>query len=302
MSRPPLPDIMGGAKIMEIIEGTTQVHEDLLARFTWGKPARCAEDPNSVIHDHPHLTCSHSRRTRADRRVQSTEAEFPDTVTLNQLIEAQFARHPSRTALLCDHDKTFGTTSLSNARGQCEGQSIGASPAGGGCPSGKHCRLDGRAVLCHGHRDPRDRQGGGAYLPLPPDNPPDRTEYMLKDGGVAVLLVHGKTAGRTAFRGTIIDLDDPSLYRGSEANPVHINKPEDLAYVIYTSGSTGRPKGVMIEHRAVINRLHWMQRAYPIGERDVILQKTPLLFRCVGVGTVLVGTGGREALLSGAGG
>src|ERR1700733_3568835 len=44
-----------------------------------------------------------------------TEAEFPDQVTLNQLIEAQFEQHPSRTAVLCDHDKTFGTPSLTNA-------------------------------------------------------------------------------------------------------------------------------------------------------------------------------------------
>ncbi len=57
-----------------------------------------------------------------------------------------------------------------------------------------------------------------------------------------------------------------------------INKPQDLAYVIYTSGSTGKPKGVMIEHRSVVNRLHWMQQAYPIDEGDVILQKTPYYF------------------------
>ena len=34
----------------------------------------------------------------------------------------------------------------------------------------------------------------------------------------------------------------------------------------------------MIEHRSLVNRLHWMQRAYPIDERDVILQKTPYYF------------------------
>jgi len=55
-------------------------------------------------------------------------------------------------------------------------------------------------------------------------------------------------------------------------------KPGNLAYVIYTSGSTGVPKGVMIEHRAVINRLNWMQRMYPIGVEDMILQKTPIVF------------------------
>jgi len=121
-------------------------------------------------------------------------------------------------------------------------------------------------------------KAGGAYLPLPPDNPPERNGYMLKDGGVDILLVHKKTADRTTFSGRIIDLDDPELYRGSAENPAIVNKPQDLAYVIYTSGSTGKPKGVMIEHRSLINRLHWMQDAYQIGENDVILQKTPYYF------------------------
>src|SRR5207248_6989260 len=87
-----------------------------------------------------------------------------------------------------------------------------------------------------------------------------------------------KTANQIAFNGLIINLDDPGVYCGSTANPVIVNKPQDLAYVIYTSGSTGRPKGVMIEHRSVVNRLHWMQQAYPIDEHDVILQKTPYYF------------------------
>ncbi len=50
---------------------------------------------------------------------------------------------------------------------------------------------------------------------------------------------------------------------GQRPTPPCVNKPEDLAYVIYTSGSTGKPKGVMIEHRSVVNRLHWMQQRLP---------------------------------------
>jgi amino acid adenylation domain-containing protein len=121
-------------------------------------------------------------------------------------------------------------------------------------------------------------KAGAAYLPLSPDNPPARIDYMLKDGGVGVLLVQRKTAGRVAFAGRVVNLDDAEVYRGSTANPVIVNQPNDLAYVIYTSGSTGKPKGVMIEHRSVVNRLHWMQQAYPLGESDVILQKTPYSF------------------------
>ncbi|MBN3775130.1 non-ribosomal peptide synthetase, partial [Burkholderia sp. Se-20378] len=51
-----------------------------------------------------------------------------------------------------------------------------------------------------------------------------------------------------------------------------------LAYVIYTSGSTGTPKGVQNEHDALINRLTWMQSAYRLDTRDVVLQKTPFSF------------------------
>src|SRR5207249_5203461 len=87
-------------------------------------------------------------------------------------------------------------------------------------------------------------KAGGAYLPISPDNPPDRIAYLLKDGGVTVLLVQNKTADRIGFRGRIINLDHPDVYRASTANTAIVNTPRVLAYVIYTSGSTGKPKGV----------------------------------------------------------
>jgi surfactin family lipopeptide synthetase A len=75
-----------------------------------------------------------------------------------------------------------------------------------------------------------------------------------------------------------INLELPEIYTGPVTNLAPVNRPDDLAYVIYTSGSTGKPKGVMIEHRPVINRLHWMQSVYPIDSRDVLLQKTSVCF------------------------
>ncbi|WP_455926528.1 AMP-binding protein, partial [Pseudomonas putida] len=49
-------------------------------------------------------------------------------------------------------------------------------------------------------------------------------------------------------------------------------------YLIYTSGSTGKPKGAGNSHAALINRLHWMQKAYQLTPADRILQKTPFSF------------------------
>src|SRR5262249_17453129 len=58
----------------------------------------------------------------------------------------------------------------------------------------------------------------------------------------------------------------------------HEVTPDNLSYVIYTSGSTGKPKGVQIEHRALVNRINWMQKSYPLTQDDVVLQKTPYSF------------------------
>ncbi|HVR99985.1 MAG TPA: amino acid adenylation domain-containing protein, partial [Thermoanaerobaculia bacterium] len=60
--------------------------------------------------------------------------------------------------------------------------------------------------------------------------------------------------------------------------PLAVTDPDQLAYVIYTSGSTGRPKGVMISHGAILNRLLWMQRTFPLAADDRLLQKTPYSF------------------------
>ena len=207
-----------------------------------------------------------------------TAAEYPDNATLNDLIDAQIARHPSRTAIVCDHDKTLGTPALTYSELDERVNQLAQHLRAKGVGPGQIVALMVQRSFAMTIGIFAIVRAGAAYLPLSPDNPPERIDYMLKDAGVAVLLVHDRTAGKVEFRGLILNLDDPSIYGRSTTNPVPLNTPQDLAYVIYTSGSTGRPKGVMIEHRALINRLHWMQRAYPIGEGDVILQKTPYYF------------------------
>ena len=211
-------------------------------------------------------------------RFNQTEHAFPDRVTLHELFEERVAMHGSATAVICEHDKTFNTPALTyaqlNAKANQVAHLLRASGIGPGDIVGMIVeRSFSMMIGILGIL-----KAGGAYLPIAPDNPPDRIRYLLQDAGVRVLLVQQKTAQLGSFEGKIINLEDPETYRGSEENPRSINQPGDLAYVIYTSGSTGRPKGVMVEHRSVVNRLHWMQSAYPIGPDDVLLQKTPYYF------------------------
>jgi len=125
-------------------------------------------------------------------------------------------------------------------------------------------------------------KSGGAYLPISPETPANRLNLMIKDCRTTLVLTQGKFSHQIGNHldqeVEIIDLDAEELYNENHNNLPPINKPHHLAYVIYTSGSTGKPKGVMIQHRSIINRLLWMQKRYPIGEKDIILQKTPFFF------------------------
>jgi len=212
-------------------------------------------------------------------RFNDTAHPFPDDATLQALFEAQVARHGSAVAVVCEHDKTFGTPSLTFAELNARANQVAHLLRTAGVERGSIVGLAVERSFSMIVGILGILKAGGAYLPIAPDHPAERIRYLLQDAGVRVLLTQTKTAPLLTFDGRLIDLERPETYSGGKKeNPPAINEPGDLAYVIYTSGSTGRPKGVMIEHRSVVNRLHWMQSAYPIAPGDVILQKTPYYF------------------------
>lgn len=113
-------------------------------------------------------------------------------------------------------------------------------------------------------------KAGGAYMPLDPEYPQDRLEYMLSDSGSQNLLEIREYAPLVgAYDGNVIYLDDIQKESESfvESEKFASPKPEDLAYMIYTSGSTGKPKGVMIEHRNLVNLIqHETASQKPVNE------------------------------------
>ncbi|MGW6951326.1 amino acid adenylation domain-containing protein [Streptomyces xanthophaeus] len=119
-------------------------------------------------------------------------------------------------------------------------------------------------------------KAGGAYLPLDVSLPAARMTYMLEDSKAGIVLAQSGRAGELPSSVTVLELAADTSPDAGE--PLDAGSATDAAYVIYTSGSTGAPKGVVVEHRSVVNRLHWMQRAYAIDDTDTILQKTPVSF------------------------
>jgi amino acid adenylation domain-containing protein len=127
-------------------------------------------------------------------------------------------------------------------------------------------------------------KAGAAYLPLDPEQPPERLKRMIDDAQPKLLLTQERFLTLTTAIGSqsleviCVDRDwqtiasEPTLRIESGA------VPGNVAYVIYTSGSTGQPKGVAITHEAICNRLLWMQEEFPLRAHDRVLQKTVYSF------------------------
>ncbi|MFK5893891.1 MAG: amino acid adenylation domain-containing protein [Pseudomonadota bacterium] len=103
---------------------------------------------------------------------------------------------------------------------------------------------------------------GSAYVPVDPDYPPQRLNYILKDSKVSCLITYenifsriNKVPDKKNKIDSVLCLDDKEVkYKLSKcdtSNISNINVSEnDIAYIIYTSGSTGLPKGVMVSNKA----------------------------------------------------
>jgi amino acid adenylation domain-containing protein len=108
-------------------------------------------------------------------------------------------------------------------------------------------------------------KAGGAYMPIDPESPEERKQYMLKDSGAKILLTSQEITGL-------------SSHSHLHLSPL-VNAPvTSLAYIIYTSGSTGRPKGVMVQHSSVVNVLSALAKMYPLPETQRWLLKTSFTF------------------------
>lgn len=117
-------------------------------------------------------------------------------------------------------------------------------------------------------------KAGGIMLPLDPDYPLDRINYMLNDSGAERIIISSKGASDLAEAGVaLFDLDkEASLsVEASDNLPVRIAS-ENGAYIIYTSGSTGAPKGVVISHGAFAVHCRGMMDYYHLCAADRVLQ------------------------------
>ena len=118
---------------------------------------------------------------------------------------------------------------------------------------------------------------GAAFLPLDPDLPPARLEYLLDHGQVNTILTQSWLDESLTWPDSLRRLRLDESVEASETC-LRTTRATDLAYVIYTSGSTGLPKGVMIDHRGAVNTIVDVNRRFQVGPEDVVLGLSSLSF------------------------
>ncbi|MEU2060469.1 non-ribosomal peptide synthase/polyketide synthase [Streptomyces sp. NPDC013455] len=105
-------------------------------------------------------------------------------------------------------------------------------------------------------------KAGGAFLPVDPDYPQARREFMIRDAGAHLVL---------ADPAEVWSADGPET-APTDADRTAPLTPAHPAYVIYTSGSTGTPKGVVVTHRGLASFAAAAAAQYAAGPGDRVLQ------------------------------
>ncbi|HEY2389798.1 MAG TPA: amino acid adenylation domain-containing protein, partial [Candidatus Angelobacter sp.] len=193
-----------------------------------------------------------------------SESEYPSHLCMHELFEAQAQKSPEDTALIFEAGRmSYGELNRKANRVARYLQSLGAGPG----------KLVG---LCFEHS--LDEvvallgvlKAGSGYVPLDPQYPRQRLEFMLTDAQVSVVLTTEKLAANLPpgqEQIVCLDSDWPFIAQQLDTNLKNPGGPQDLAYVIYTSGSTGEPKGVAITHQSLVNYIWWAQTVYLQNER-----------------------------------
>ncbi|WP_193196876.1 non-ribosomal peptide synthetase [Nostoc sp. MG11] len=207
----------------------------------------------------------------------NTQTDYPEDKCIHQLFEEQVERTPDAVAVV------YGDQQLTYHELNCQANQlahylkslgVGADMLIGICVERSLEMVVGLLGIL---------KAGGAYLPLDPEYPQERLQFMLADTRLKVLLTQEKfvetlhTTSLDQTRVVCLDIDWQSIKEVNHDNLNSTVSSQNLAYVIYTSGSTGTPKGVIVTHQAV-NRLVFNTNYIQLTPDDRVAQAANIAF------------------------
>ncbi len=190
-----------------------------------------------------------------------TTADYPRDKMIFELIAEQARQTPSKVAVVCGEDR------LTYQELQERSNQLARALRGKGITQGSIVSIMAEHSLELIVAIMAVLKSGGAYLPIDPEYPIERIQYLLDDSQTTILMTQSHLQEKVEFEGDILYLDNPSLFEGDSTDlDTAACTSDDLAYMIYTSGSTGNPKGAMITHQGLVNYIWWANKEYVQGE------------------------------------
>ncbi len=178
--------------------------------------------------------------------INNTKTDYPKEKTIIELFEDQVRMFPEKDAVVFNGDKL--SYSVLNAQANKLARTLRKAGVKSDTPVGIYVEKSVEmvvgllAIL----------KAGGAYLPIDPDYPLSRVEFIVKESETSIILTQTKFMEIQLEGVTFIDLNSSSSYSSDPDNLSLVNCSSDLAYYMYTSGTTGVPKGSMIPHYSVV--------------------------------------------------
>jgi amino acid adenylation domain-containing protein len=262
-------------------------------------------DPGRRIRDMEVIT--QREKNQLLHRFNNTDTQYPQDKTIHELFREQVERIPDYVALV-GSEGTRGLAplptpiSITYQELNEKSHQLAMKLKQRGVKPGAIAAIMVNRTICMMVGLLGILKAGAAYLPLDPEYPQKRINYILANSNAEVLVVEDTScASWLSFAPKVLlnmseghHLDFPT----SQLPSFPASLPSSPAYVIYTSGSTGNPKGVMVQHKNAVNFITGMASVIDFLPAKSILALTTISFDIFFLETLLPITCGMKVVIA----